>query len=200
MTNPLFIEVLKVKNGMFVDPEPHLKRIFRTRLHFFAEPLSVNLTNDMIPNDLRTGLLKCRIVYGKEVVSIEFEPYKMRNIQSLTIIENNTIDYSHKYFNRDIINELFSQRGESDDILIVKNSLVTDTSYTNVVFKDYKGRLFTPSSTLLSGIKRKKLLDAGIIREKEICVKDIKSYEGVFLINTMIDIEDKLFISVDSIY
>lgn len=200
MTNPLFIEVLKVKNGMFVDPEPHLKRIFRTRLHFFAEPLSVKLTNDMIPNDLHTELLKCRIVYGKKVVSIEFEPYKMRNIQSLTIIENNTIDYSHKYLNRDLINELFAQRGESDDILIVKNSLVTDTSYTNVVFKDYKGRLYTPSSTLLSGIKRKKLLDASIIREKKICVKDIKSYEGVFLINTMIDIEDKLFISVDSIY
>ena len=199
MTEPLFIEVLKVKDGLFIDPQPHVDRIFRTTLDIFADPLSVQMENNMIPVDLRTGVVKCRIVYGREIVSIDFEAYKMRTVQSLALIENDNINYSYKYLDRNKINELFSMRGDSDDILIVKNSRVTDTSYSNVVFKDSDGALYTPKSTLLAGTKRRKLLEAGIIYEKEIYLKDIKSYVGVYLINAMIDIEDGLFVGVDFI-
>ncbi|HUI33070.1 MAG: aminotransferase class IV [Dysgonamonadaceae bacterium] len=200
MTEPFFIEVVKVEDGMFVDPQPHIDRIIRTTMRFFAEPLTVQLIKDMIPINLRTGVVKCRIVYSKEVASIDFEEYEMRNIRSLSIIEDNTIDYGFKYLNREAINKLFSQRGDCDDILIVKNSLITDTSYSNVVFKNFRNELYTPASTLLSGTKRQKLLNAGIIHEKEIRVNDIQSYEGVYLINAMIDIEDELFVGVDSIF
>ncbi|MFA6359900.1 MAG: aminotransferase class IV [Dysgonamonadaceae bacterium] len=200
MTEPFFIEVVKVEDGMFVDPQPHIDRIIRTTMHFFAEPLTVQLIKDMIPINLRTGVVKCRIVYSKEVASIDFEEYEMRNIRSLSIIEDNTIDYGFKYLNREAINKLFSQRGDCDDILIVKDSLITDTSYSNVVFKNFRNELYTPASTLLSGTKRQKLLNAGIIHEKEIRVNDIQSYVGVYLINAMIDIEDELFVGVDSIF
>ena len=200
MTEPFFIEVVKVEDGMFVDPQPHIDRIIRTTMRFFAEPLTVQLIKDMIPINLRTGVVKCRIVYSKEVASIDFEEYEMRNIRSLSIIEDNTIDYGFKYLNREAINKLFSQRGDCDDILIVKDSLITDTSYSNVVFKNFRNELYTPASTLLSGTKRQKLLNAGIIHEKEIRVNDIQSYVGVYLINAMIDIEDELFVGVDSIF
>ena len=200
MTEPFFIEVVKVEDGMFVDPQPHIDRIIRTTMRFFAEPLTVQLMKDMIPINLRAGVVKCRIVYSREVASIDFEEYEMRNIRSLSIIEDNTIDYGFKYLNREAINKLFSQRGDCDDILIVKNSLITDTSYSNVVFKNFRNELCTPASTLLSGTKRQKLLNAGIIHEKEIRVNDIQSYEGVYLINAMIDIEDELFVGVDSIF
>ena len=83
--------------------------------------------------------------------------------------------------------------------MIVKNSLVTDTSYSNVVFKDLDGSLYTPNSTLLAGTKRRKLLNERIIQEKTIHVNDIKSYVGVYLINAMIDIEDEIFVNTDSI-
>ena len=199
MTEPLFIEVLKVKDGIFVDPQPHVERIFRTTLNFFAEPLTVQLVDNIIPESYHNGVVKCRIVYGREIVSIGFEPYNMRKIQSLAVIESDTIDYSYKYLNRNTINELFAQRGDCDDILIVKNSLITDSSYSNVVFKDFDGGLYTPKSTLLDGTKRRKLLEAGIILEKEIHLNDIKSYVGLYLINAMIDIEDNIFIGVDSI-
>ncbi len=199
MTEPAFIEVLKVKDGVFINPQPHFERIFRTTLHFFSQPLAVKLTDNIVPTELRSGVVKCRIVYSKQVISIDFEPYTMRNIRSLAIIESDTIDYSYKYRNRDAINELLSQQGDCDDILIVKNSLVTDTSYSNVVFKDLDGALYTPKSTLLAGTKRQKLLAEGIIKEKEIRVNDIKSYLGVYLINAMIDIEDKIFVDTDAI-
>ncbi len=199
MTDSIFVEVLKVKNGVFIDIQDQVERIYRTTLHFFSKPLTVNLTNNMIPDDLRNELVKCRIVYAKEVISIHFETYKMRNIQSLALVENNTIEYSYKYKNRDKINELLNLHNDCDDILIIKNSLVTDTSYSNVVFKDFDGKLYTPESTLLAGTKRQKLLDTGIIYKKAISINDIKSYVGVYLINAMMDIEDNVFVNVDSI-
>lgn len=54
MTGYLFIEVIKVENGVFVNPQPHIDRIFRTTLHFFSKPLSVELNNNIIPAHLRT--------------------------------------------------------------------------------------------------------------------------------------------------
>ena len=199
MTEPAFIEVLKVRDGIFISPQSHFERIYRTTLHFFSQPLTVKLSDDMVPTNLRTGVVKCRIVYGKQIISMDFEPYVMRKIRSLAILESDTIDYSFKYLNRDGVNELLSKKGDCDDILIVKNSLVTDTSYSNVVFKDLDGSLYTPNSTLLAGTKRRKLLNERIIQEKTIHVNDIKSYVGVYLINAMIDIEDEIFVNTDSI-
>ena len=199
MKEPSFIEVVKVKDGVFIDAQPHMNRIFRTTSHFFREPLTVELTDNMIPIELSKGIIKCRIVYNSKVISIEFEPYKMRSIASLAIVEDPIIDYSYKYLNRDHINKLFARREECDDILIVKNSLITDTSYSNVVFKDSEGKLYTPCSTLLDGTKRQRLLATDIIQEKEIHVNDIHSFVGLYLINAMIDIEDNLFIGIDSI-
>ena len=162
-----FVEVIKVEDGLFVNSKPHIERIFRTTTHFFSEPLIVELSDYMIPIDLRKGVVKCRIVYINHVVSIEFQPYKMRSIGSLAIVEGSAIDYSHKYF--------------------------------NVVFKDLDGNLYTPTSTLLAGTKRQSLLEKGAIHEKEIHMNDIHSYVGVYLINAMIDIEDNIFVGVDSI-
>lgn len=199
MKEPTFVEVIKIKDGVFVDPQPHIDRIFRTTLHFFLEPLTVVLVDKMIPADLCKGVVKCRIVYNSKAVSIDFEPYKMRTIRSLAIVEDMTIDYSFKYLNRDSIDKLFARRKDCDDILIVKNSLVTDTSFTNVVFKDVEGKLYTPTSTLLAGTKRQRLLEAGIIEEKEVHINNIYLYAGVYLINAMIDIEDEIFVAIDAI-
>ena len=200
MTEHLFIEVIKVENGVFVNPQRHIERIFSTTLHFFSKPLSVELNNNIIPAHLRTvDIVKCRIVYGSEIVFIDFEPYKMRTINSLSLAQHNTIDYTYKYHNRNVINNLRTVHSDTDDILIIKNTLVTDTSFTNVVFKDHAGKLYTPKSTLLAGTKRGQLIRAGIIHEKEIKVSDIWSYKGLYLINAMIDIEDDVFVGVDAI-
>ena len=200
MTGYLFIEVIKVEKGVFVNPQPHIERIFSTTQNFFAKPLRVELNNNIIPSHLQAvNIVKCRIVYGSEIASIEFEPYKMRTINSLTLAEHNTIDYTFKYHNRDVINKLREQHSEGDDILITKNKLVTDTSFSNVVFKDHDGKLYTPKSTLLAGTKRSQLLNTGIIHEKEIKMSDIGSYVGLYMINAMIDIEDNVFVGVDAI-
>lgn len=149
-----------------------------------------------IPLEFQTGIYKCRVVYNENIETIEFIPYILKPVRSLKIIRGD-IDYSYKFEDRSSIKELFSKRENCDDILIVKNNLVTDTSYCNIVF--YRdGSWFTPSSPLLNGTKRQKLLDEGIITAEEITIKDIHHYERASLINSMLDLED-MVISIEKI-
>ena len=103
------------------------------------------------------------------------------------------LDYSFKYADRTEWNALLEQKTGCDDILIVKNGYITDTSFSNVVFENETG-LFTPSTYLLAGTKRQSLLQKGIIKEAEISIENIGLYSKLYLINTMIDIEDNLCI------
>lgn len=198
-THLQFIEVVKVYNGEFVHPQPHIERVAQTTIRFFSRPLKLVLTNSLIPPNMRHGVVKCRIVYNSKVISIEFEPYTARDIKTLALIESHSIDYRYKYLNRNAINRLWAQRNGCDDILIVKNSLITDTSFTNVVLKDLEGNLYTPTSTLLPGLKRQELLEREVVREKRISVHELQEYKGIYLINTMLDIEEAPYVEIESV-
>ena len=91
-----------------------------------------------------------------------------------------------------------AQKENCDDILVVKNGLVTDTSFTNVVFESDKG-LFTPSTYLLPGTKRQTLLKERVIKEKVIRIEDIEDYRKLYLINAMMGIEDNISIPISSL-
>jgi 4-amino-4-deoxychorismate lyase len=82
--------------------------------------------------------------------------------------------------------KLLGLRADCDDIIIIKDGYVTDTSFSNLVFSEGE-QLFTPSSFLLNGTKRQQLLRDGKIKEKEIKMADINKYSNVFLINSMAD-------------
>ena len=85
---------------------------------------------------------------------------------------------------------MLDQRAGCDDILIVRDGRITDTSFSNVVFEDAGGGLYTPDTCLLKGTRRESLLDAGIIRECPITVDDIRRFRKVLLVNAMIGLED----------
>jgi len=89
----------------------------------------------VIPTHLRKGLVKCRIVYSNDIQEITYTPYQPKSIKSLKLVEDNTIDYHCKYLDRNHINELYTQRGNCDDIIIVKNGMLTDSSYSNIALR-----------------------------------------------------------------
>ena len=68
-------------------------------------------------------------------------------------------------------------------------SIVTDTSFCNVVFQNEEG-LFTPEHPLLKGTKRALLLDEKRITTRRISVNDLQNYHMAYLINAMIDLEN----------
>lgn len=181
-----FVETIRVVDGKYHHLNAHIERMQRTAFYFFRTLPVVSEHQLIIPSRYRKGLVKCRMVYAESIRLIEFQLYRPRQINSLEIVRNGTIDYSYKSTNREKIDQLFSLRRQCDEIIIVKNGLVTDSSFSNFVFENEEG-LFTPTSFLLKGIQRDYLLSSNRIKERVIREEDMNQYSRVHLINAMLE-------------
>jgi len=192
------IESIKVFDKKLFNIEYHNKRMNNSRRILFNCNDEIDLSTIIkIPENLDNRLYKCRLIYSKEIESIEFVPYVKKNINTIKIVENNFIDYTHKFENRDELNKMLLE-SNADEIIIIKNNFITDASFANIVFSD--GIIFvTPSTPLLKGTKREKLLNEGIIREEELRKNDITKFKFFYLINSMLEIDDENKISIEKI-
>jgi 4-amino-4-deoxychorismate lyase len=193
----IFSEAIKLKDGVFHHINYHQERIERTLHAFFQTAIDLSVIHDMIPGHMKSGLFKCRVLYSGKIEKVEFIPYFFRDIRKVGVITDDEIDYSYKYADRSYLNRLLQKSG-CNDIIIVKNGLVTDASSSNLVFKSPKG-LFTPEDYLLPGTKRRLLLDQKKIKEQRIRVEDIKTFDTVYFINAMIDLEDDIKVQTSSL-
>lgn len=184
------LESLKLKDGSIQNLNYHQNRLNRSMDELFPDAKKIDLAKEIpIPENCNSGIYKVRVLYGQTIEKIEIEPYVFRSVKSLKVVHHESIDYHLKYTDRQILQELFAQRGDCDDIIIVKNGLVTDSFAANLLFFDGE-KWFTSEFPLLKGTKRQFLIDYGIISEKEIREEDIRSYRKVGLINAMIDFEE----------
>lgn len=101
--------------------------------------------------------------------------------------EANDLDYHLKYADRTPLENLKKHLNDEDEVIIIQNGEVTDTTFSNICFFQ-AGRWFTPARPLFEGIKRKFYLEKGKITERRIKVEDIFHYEKICLINSMLDI------------
>lgn len=184
-----FVETIKIKDGKVMALPYHQARMERTIHHFFpqiTEETMPSLAGLLAPKD-DMAFYKARVVYGAQgVETIEYAPYSMREIHSLQMVECDDIDYTYKSCDRTALNNLVARKGNSDEIIIVKKGLVTDTSFTNIAIFDGKNWL-TPKNPLLKGTKRTALLEQGMLQEADITVADLKAVKKVCLLNAMID-------------
>jgi len=182
----LILETIKIFNGKIFHIEYHQNR-YEKVLKSFGIKKFKNLKEYITPP--KNGLYRCRIVYDLENnLSITYHLYKKREINSLKLVYDDTIEYSVKSINREKLNQLYEQRERCDDVLIVKNSFITDTSIANIALLK-KGIWYTPKNSLLQGTTKIRLLEEGKMVEKDILVKDIYNYERVALLNAMIDFD-----------
>ncbi|WP_457745527.1 aminotransferase class IV family protein [Sulfurimonas sp.] len=180
--NKQYLETIKVLDGEVYHLEYHQERMTRALNGKKSYELS------SLINAPKKGLYRCRIVYDALTISVEYHPYIKRDISSLKLIESNDIEYNHKYLNRREIDNLFLQKKHCDDILIVKDSLITDTSIANIAF--YNGEYWiTPKKPLLRGTTRERLLQKRKIFEADISIYELKRYEKIALMNAMIDFD-----------
>lgn len=137
-------------------------------------------------NPPKFGIYRCRVIYTTDTIDVSYHEYKKKEVSSLKVLFHDDINYSMKSTYRDEIDALYAQRGKCDDILIVKDLLVCDTSIANIAF--YKdGEWITPKNPLLKGTTRARLLDEGKIVEADIKVQDIRNFSKIALLNAMID-------------
>ncbi len=195
----LLVETIKLKDAKLFNLDYHQQRLTQAMVKLFPEAVTINLATVIsIPEHCLSGIFKVRVLYGPSVDAIEIEPYHFRTIQSLKVVHHESIDYHLKYTDRQILQQLYAQRGDCDDIIIIKNGLVTDAFAANLIFFDGQ-KWFTPNSPLLKGTQRQYLLEQGVISEIEIKESDIPAFQKVGFINAMVSFEDMSVIPVEKI-
>lgn len=197
MNKPKFIESIRVENGNFQNIEYHQKRVDKTSKAFSFNKI-LDLNSIELAQIIDNNIYKCRVLYSDDEYSIQITKYKKREIFSLKIVYDDNIEYDFKYENRASLDSLFNQRQGCSDVLIVKDGFITDTSYSNIVLFDGE-EYFTPSTFLLNGTMRQRLLDDKRIKEREIKPEDLKNYKQIFLINALNSIDDNHLTNVSNI-
>lgn len=180
---PLLLETISIVAGRAKNILYHNQRLNRSRRELYGIDEQIDLENFISPPD--EGSYRCRVVYGGDIDTIEYIPYTPRDIQKIAIVDSD-IEYRYKYADRSGLNRLIATYKNYDDILIVKDGFVTDTTIANVAFlKD--GRWYTPKTPLLDGTTRQRLIDNGFLSTQDINRSDISDYDGFAIMNAMID-------------
>lgn len=180
-------ETISIRNGIAENLPWHQDRIELASRSIYGKNPDFKLALVIrIPIKMQSGHFRCRVDYDVEIKEIAFSPYIRREIRSLKLVTDDSIEYQYKFSDRRRIEKLFESREDCDDILIVKNGLITDTSVANIIFRDGR-RWVTPSEPLLQGTCRARLLDCGIISETRIKVSDLHKYKEAKIINALRD-------------
>ena len=184
-----FIESIKIEDKKIFLLDLHQKRVDDTFAHFGKES-SINLAEIFknLEHD-EDGLYKLRISYDlNKNFRTQLIPYAISEINNFQLVVNNVYDYSFKFEDRKELEKML-QQARSGEIIIVKNNHITDTSFSNILFKKGKD-WFTPSTYLLNGVQRQHLLQEKKIKEAEITMQNVSEYSHFQLINAMNDFDD----------
>ena len=181
-----FIESICCEDGRPNLLGLHQDRLEKTFSKFFPKDPPFDLIN-IITNIPSQGKYKCHLKYSSNSYTIDFQPYRVKEISSMQIIHDDNIQYEYKASDREKLDNLFQSRKEADDIIIIKSGLVTDSYYANLVFFDGND-WWTPQDPLLKGVKREFLLRGNFVRTRKIYEGDLKSFTKASLINAMLDI------------
>ena len=185
-----YFETIKCEDYEVFNLEYHEKRVAKTVC------LNLNLQEYIYPPT--NELLKCKLIYDENsILSVEFSTYKKRKLKSFKLVIDDKIDYSKKYLDRKSLDSLYEKKEPCDEIIIIQNGLVTDTSIANIAIFDGVNWL-TPKQPLLEGTTRARLIKEGDLIEKDIDVKLLKTAKKFALMNAMIGfdiIEDYSFFS-----
>ncbi len=193
-----FLETIRLDDGRLEKLGYHNARIKRT-LSAFSPDKKLLILQELADKAPQKGLFKCRVVYDTEIRKVEFVPYSLPKIRSLKVVMADNLNYSFKFLDRENLNDLFHQRENADDVLLVKQGLFTDTSFCNVLF--FNGRTWlTPAHPLLKGTQRQFLLENELIQTADIRPQDLHHFTKIRLVNAMIRFEDALDVSPDAIY
>ncbi len=192
------LESIYLNDGVFRNLSYHEERMKESTRDLFKREIRSDLTTLLTGMKIPSkGLYKTRVIYDTEIQKIEFVPYIISPVRSLRLVHSNTITYDHKLQDRSSLHQLYEQREDADDILIVKNGFITDTFYANVIFKK-DDAWHTPKHYLLKGTMRQYLLDEGKIVEADITVDNYNYYQSTKLINAMLGMDGNE-ISIESI-
>lgn len=129
---------------------------------------------------------KAKIIYTQngDLIDIEILPYWQRQIKKIKLI-NSSIIYDKKWLDRTQIDLLYQKRDDCDEILIIKDGYLSDTSIANVALLK-NGRWLTPKKPLLHGTTRQRLLDEKSLKTADLTTQDLLKASAFAVLNAMV--------------
>ncbi len=185
-----YFETIKCEDEEAFNLVYHQKRMART------VGININLQDYIYPPNNK--LLKCKVTYDDTgILNVEYTPYLEKNINSFKLIYDDNISYKYKQSNRDNLNDLYNMKQNADDIIIIKNGFVTDTSIANIAIYDGV-KWISPKSPLLEGTTKQRLFDEGELVFEDISVLQLQNTKKLVLMNAMIGFKIvKNFVIID---
>lgn len=178
----MLLETIRCIEGEPLHLAYHQLRLDKS-LRSLGIETTYDLSNLITPPDSK--LYRCRFLYDANGYGIEFHPYVPKQITSLKLITCDTLEYPLKYTDRGELNTLFEKREGCDDVLIVKNNLLCDTTVANIALC-IEGEWFTPALPLLKGTTRARLLDEKFLISAPLSPADIVKATKVGIMNAMV--------------
>lgn len=188
---PLF-ETLAIEQGVVQNIAYHQARYERSLRTFYGES-AVKMVDLLAlitpPPEWCDQLVRCRIDYNATQTKVQYFQYARKTYRTFHPVVCDEIDYGLKYADRTLFNALFNQRGDCDEIIIIKNGCVTDCSIGNLIFRQ-GNQWVTPDTPLLKGTQREKLLREGKIQARRILAGELECFEEIRVINAMNGLSD----------
>ena len=182
MKETLYFETIKCFEEEVFNLHCHNKRIANTI------GKNINLGEYIYPTS--SELLKCKVIYSKdEIINIEYTPYIPKDLKIFKLVEADSLDYKSKYLDRTAIDTLHDHSNKADEIIIIQNGLITDTSIANIAIKK-NNQWFTPTCALLEGTTRDRLLEENFLKEHPITRKELLEAEAFAIMNAMIGFKE----------
>ncbi len=179
----LLIETISCVDGKLQNLFWHTVRMNKSRSILFNATHKLSLKKTPLPDFVQKGNWKCRILYDQKINGLSFEPYIAKEINTLKLIESD-VEYGYKYEDRSILDDLYKQRGDADEIIIIKGGLVTDTSIANILLFDGLNWI-TPDAPLLEGTMRAELISKKVAAPRKVKATDLSTYKKIMLVNAM---------------
>jgi len=178
------LETIKIVKGKAQFLEYHNVRLNYARRVLFNAQNYIDLQN-IIQAPSQKDTYKSRIVYSKTIESVEYSPYQDRHFKTFKVIHDNNLVYNFKYLNRTHLNRLVTFKDDADEIIIIKNGFVTDSSIANLAFLHHD-HWITPLTPLLKGTMRQRLLRENKIIEAAITLEDLNKFSNMAMMNALL--------------
>ena len=181
-----FIETLRLEEGKVQLQSLHQARMERTAcdLGFVCPPMPP--LEQLCPEPLRKGRVKCRFVYRETIRELSFTPYTPRIIHSFAPMALPVgYTYSYKSTDREVLNHLKEGCAADEVLLVDSEGRITDCSFANLAFRR-EGRWYTPDTPLLEGIQRQQLILECLLPPRPIRGADLGEYDQILPINAML--------------
>lgn len=168
--------------------EWHLQRMQRTAmaLGFDADKIDEIPLRELAIKAPLAGRWKLRVDYGPAGWMHQLSPYSTQPLHRLFMMEDDTLAYPLKFSNRSSLEKHKAELPEGSDILFVRDGLLTDTLYANILLWD-GSHWHTPNAPLLEGTHRAALLAQGTVKASAIRLRDLRHFEHLTLISAMLD-------------